>query len=127
MGGPATGGVLIEQTDFDLSSIAVPVKRRHDKLTAAERSVVTQRRTPATVQQWIRGVRYNWERSGPTLRSFRGVVRHRAAHCLEAALAAATVLEFHGYPPLLLDLESQDLLDHVVFVYREDGRWGAAY
>ena len=35
------------------------------------------------------------------------------------------MLEFHGYPPLLLDLESQDLLDHVVFVYREDGRWGA--
>ncbi len=59
------------------------------------------------------------------MRSFRGVVRHRAAHCLEGALAAATILERHGYPPLLLDLESQDRLDHVVFAFRDRGRWGA--
>jgi hypothetical protein len=59
------------------------------------------------------------------MRSFRGVVRGRAAHCLEGALAAATILEQHGYPPLLLDLESHDTLDHVVFAYRRRGRWGA--
>jgi hypothetical protein len=59
------------------------------------------------------------------LRSFRGVVRHRTAHCLEAALAAATVLERHGFPPLVLDLESRDRLDHVVFAFRHRGRWGA--
>ena len=59
------------------------------------------------------------------MRSFRGVVRRRTAHCLEAALAAATVLEHHGFPPLLLDLESQDNLDHVVFAFRRRGRWGA--
>lgn len=70
-------------------------------------------------------MRYNWERQGPTLRSFRGVVRKRSAHCLEAAIAAAAVLEHHGFPPLLLDLESQDLLDHVAFVFQSGGRWGA--
>lgn len=59
------------------------------------------------------------------MRSFRGVVRHRAAHCLEAALAAATILEFHGHPPLLLDLESRDKLDHVVYTFRQGRRWGA--
>jgi hypothetical protein len=53
-----------------------------------------------------------------TLRSFRGVVRHRTAHCLEAALAAAVVLEQHGYPPLVISFESIDELDHVIFVYR---------
>jgi hypothetical protein len=47
------------------------------------------------------------------------------AHCIEAALSAATVLEQHGHPPLLLDLESQDQLDHVVFAFRHGGRWGA--
>lgn len=52
-------------------------------------------------------------------------MRARSAHCLEAALAAATVLECHGFPPLLLDLESQDRLDHVVFAFRKRGRWGA--
>jgi hypothetical protein len=62
---------------------------------------------------------------GATLRSFRGVVRHSCAHCLEAALFAAVVLEQRGYPPLVLSFESIDELDHVIFVYRRRGRWGS--
>ncbi len=95
------------------------------RLTRAERRVIAERRSPEAVQRWIRSLRYNWERGGRTLHSFRGVVRHRTAHCLEAALAAATVLEHHGFPPLVLDLESQDKLDHVVMAFRHRGRWGA--
>ena len=53
-------------------------------------------------------------------------MHHRTAHCLEAALAAATILEQHGYPPLVLSFESVDELDHVIFVYRKNGRWGSA-
>jgi len=60
-----------------------------------------------------------------TLRSFRGVVREHTAHCLEAALAAAVILEQHGYPPLVLSFESVDELDHVIFIYRRGGRWGS--
>ena len=59
------------------------------------------------------------------MRSFRVVARRRSAHCLEAALAAACILEHHGLPPLLLDMESRDRLDHVVFPFRRAGRWGA--
>lgn len=59
------------------------------------------------------------------MRSFREVLQYGEAHCLEAAVGAAVVLEQHGYPPLLLDLESQDLLDHVLFVFQEEGRWGS--
>ena len=59
------------------------------------------------------------------MRGFRGVVRTRTAHCLEACVAAAVILEQHGYLPLLLDLESIDLLDHVAFVFQKDGRWGS--
>src|SRR5262249_23719859 len=63
---------------------------------------------------------------GPeTLRSLRQVLRHRTAHCLEAALAAACILEQHGFPPLVMSLESIDELDHVIFVYRENDRWGS--
>ena len=47
------------------------------------------------------------------------------AHCLEAALAAAVILEQHGYPPLVMSIESKDWLDHVVFLYRAARRWGA--
>lgn len=53
------------------------------------------------------------------------MVRHGSVHCLEAALFAAVVLEQHGFPPLVLSFESIDELDHVIFLYRKAGRWGA--
>jgi hypothetical protein len=93
--------------------------------TSAEGALVERLPTPRAVQRWLCGLSYNHETHGETLRSFRGVVRHRTAHCLEAALAAAVILEQHGHPPLLLSFESVDKLDHVIFVFRQDGRWGA--
>lgn len=81
--------------------------------------------TPAKVQRFFSSLPYNWERNGGTMRSFREVVKRKTAHCLEAAVAAAVILEQHRYPPLLLDLESVDLLDHVIFVFRHDGGWGS--
>ncbi len=89
-----------------------------------EWEVIRKCRTPRQVQAFLRALPYNREKKGETLRTFRGVVRHWSAHCLEAALVAATILEQHGYPPLLLDLESQDNLDHVLFLFRRRGRWG---
>ncbi len=52
-------------------------------------------------------------------------MRRGTAHCLEAALSAAVVLEQHGFPPLLLSFESIDGLDHVLFIFEEKGRWGS--
>ena len=78
------------------------------------------------MQRFLNRLPYNEEPHGrATLRSFRGVVREGCAHCLEAALFAATVLEQHGYPPLVLSFESIDELDHVIFVYRQNGGWGS--
>ena len=95
--------------------------------TAAERRLIECLRTPAAVQQFFNDLPYNDEPPprGATLRSFRGVVRHGTAHCLEAALAAAVILEQHGYPPLVLSFESIDELDHVIFVYRTALGWGS--
>jgi hypothetical protein len=93
-------------------------------LTPREQALVRRLRTPYVVERYLRALPYNYEKEGETLRSFRGVVRHGTAHCLEAALFAAAVLEPRGYPPLLMSLESQDLLDHVVYVFRENGRYG---
>lgn len=90
-----------------------------------EWAVIQKYRTPRAVQQFLRKLKYNREEKGETLRTFRGVLCHGEVHCLEAALAAAAILEPHGYPPLLLDLESQDSLDHVLFLFRHCGRWGA--
>lgn len=98
-----------------------------DAFTARERRILARLRTPTAVQRWLNALPYNTEPppGRATLRSFRGVVSHGTAHCLEAALAAAVILEQHGYPPLVLSFESIDELDHVLFVYRARGRWGS--
>src|SRR4051812_18095201 len=100
---------------------------RRNGFTVAERRLIARLKTPAAVQQWLNRLPYNTEPppGRATLRSFRGVVRHRTAHCLEAALSAAVILEQHGYPPLVLSFESIDHLDHVIFVYQRRGRWGS--
>lgn len=96
-------------------------------LTPAERRLIARLRTPRQVQHYLNNLPYNDEPppGGATQRSFRGVVRHGCAHCLEAALSAATILEQHGYPPFVLSFESIDQLDHVIFVYQRGGRWGS--
>lgn len=86
--------------------------------------IIQTHRTPRQVQRFLNRLPYNREKEKDTLRTFRGVVRHWQAHCLEAALSAATILEQHGYPPLLLSFESQDNLDHVLFLFRHGGRYG---
>lgn len=98
-----------------------------DAFTPAERRVLSRLRTPPAVQRYLNRLPYNTEPppGRATLRSFRGVVRHRTAHCLEAALSAAVILEQRGYPPLVLSFESIDELDHVIFIYRHLGRWGS--
>ena len=92
--------------------------------TPQERRIIDGGRSPSQVQRWLDSIPYNREERGETLRTFRGVVRANEAHCLEGALSAATILEQHGYPPIVLDLESQDDLDHVLFLFQSGGAFG---
>jgi len=100
---------------------------KEHEFTRTERRLIARLKTPMAVQKWLNHLPYNTEPppERATLRSFRGVVRQRTAHCLEAALAAAVILEQHGYPPLVLSFESIDELDHVIFIYQRGGRWGS--
>ena len=77
---------------------------------AGERRLIHRLRTPAQVQRYLNGLRYNTEPppDPATLRTFRGVVHAGTAHCMEAALTAAVILERHGFPPLVLSFESID-------------------
>ncbi len=93
--------------------------------TPREWQIIGAARTPEKVQHWLESLPYNHEEQGETLRTFRGVVRANKVHCLEAALCAATILEQHGFPPTVVDLESKDDLDHVVFLFRSGSRYGA--
>ncbi len=100
-------------------------KPKRTEFTKTELRLIDSLHTPAQVQHFLSALPYNWELAGGTLRSFREVLKKRQAHCLEAALVATVILEQHGFPPLLLSLESQDKLDHVIFVFQTKGLWGA--
>lgn len=95
-------------------------------LSADEGRLLGDLRTPQRIQEFVVGLRANFEQSGDTLRSVRGVLRHSEAHCIEAAFAAACALWLHGDPPLLMDLTAtSDDADHVVALFRRNGCWGA--
>jgi hypothetical protein len=99
--------------------------RGKPRFTRAERALIARLNTPSKVQRWLNALPYNTEEGGETQHSFRPVIRLRKAHCMEAALFAAVVLEQHGYPPLVMSLASKDWLDHVIFIYRHDTGWGS--
>lgn len=116
----ALGKVLDERTVF--RTPVVPRTPPLTDFTPRERRLVRELRTPVLVQRYLRDLPYNWSDS---LSSFRGVVRSGRAQCLEGVLFAAAVLEQHGYPPVIIDLESQDRLDHVLFLFRGPAGWGS--
>jgi hypothetical protein len=95
--------------------------------TARERRLIDRLPTPIRVQRFLDALPYNTEPppDPATSRTFRGVVGTGTAHCLEAALFAAVILEPHGFPPTVMSLESIDGLDHVIFIYQSRGRWGS--
>jgi hypothetical protein len=101
-----------------------PTSQPLSAFSKTERRLIRRLRTPEQVQHFLNRLPYNTEVRGETFRGFRQVARRRTAHCAEAALFAACVLEQHGYPPLLLSIESADYLDHILFLYRRRGRWG---
>lgn len=93
--------------------------------TAAEWKLIQTHRTPEQVQRYLRSIPYNREPHGATCFSFRRVLSENRAHCLEGALVAAVMLEQHGHPPALVSIESQDKLDHVLLLFKRNGRWGS--
>lgn len=80
---------------------------------------------PEDVQKYILSMPYNAEAEGETIRSAEETLKIHTGHCLETAFVAAALLEHQGHPPYILSLESQDLLDHVVFIFKKDGFWGS--
>ena len=101
---------------------AIPTKK---DFTRREWEIVQTYRTPESVQQFLRDIPYNRELAGETCFSFRRVLREHRAHCLEGALVAAVILEQHGYPPVVVSIESQDKLDHVLLVFKRNGHLGS--
>ena len=85
------------------------VKKRHPTpadlgLKPEESRVFKRLSNPRRIQAYLYALPANFEENGDTLRSVRGVLRYRKAHCIEAAFFAACALWLNGDPPLLLDM-----------------------
>ncbi len=94
-------------------------------LTSEEGRLLRALKTPQKIQEFVIGLHANFEEQGDTLRSVQGVLRHRKAHCIEAAFVAACALWLNGDPPLVMDLTANGDSDHVIAVFRRFGCWGA--
>lgn len=92
------------------------------EFTRGERRALRALRTPAGIQKALEAMPYH---HASTAWSPRRVLREGTSHCLEGAVFAAAALRVLGFPPLLLDLEAVQDTDHVIAVYRIEGRWGA--
>ena len=94
-------------------------------LSRGEFAALQRLRTPERIQEFLYGLKQNFERKGETCNSVRTVLKERRAHCIEGAITAACALWIHGEAPLLLDLQAVHDFDHVVCLFRRNGRWGA--
>ncbi|HSS46792.1 MAG TPA: hypothetical protein VLL03_05195 [Burkholderiales bacterium] len=94
-------------------------------LSQREFDTLKRLRTPHKIQEYLNGIKANFEPHGDTVLSVREVLKQRRAHCIEGALLAACALWIQGEPPLLLDLKAVHDYDHVVALFRRGGCWGA--
>jgi hypothetical protein len=92
-------------------------------LTDHERGVMATLTTPRAIQDFLDGCAYS---SDPYYRCPLRVLRERRAHCFDGALFAAAALRRLGHPPRILDLLSDGRDDeHLLALFKADGRWGA--
>lgn len=77
---------------------------------------------PDKIQKYLDSLYYN---PNYECRSPRWVIKKRSAHCFEGAIFAAAALNFIGFKPLLIDMKSYNDDDHVIAIFRVEGRWGA--
>ena len=94
-------------------------------LTRAEFRALERLDSPGRIQAFLNSIPANFEPHGDTVLSVREVLRQRRAHCIEGAMLAACALWVRGEPPLPLDLKAVQDYDHVVALFRRNGRWGA--
>jgi hypothetical protein len=94
----------------------------HESFSRAELRKLCSLRDPHGIQKFLNAQPYHL---ADTAWSPRRVLRENTSHCFEGALFAAAALTVNGYPPLIIDLEAEHDTDHVIAVYKQQGRWGA--
>jgi len=83
--------------------------------------------SPQKIQDYLNSMKFNFRGDG-VFSSPRVVIKSKKADCLEGALLAAAILEFHGHKPIIVDLRSSRKpfdYDHVVTVFKKFDCFGA--
>jgi hypothetical protein len=94
--------------------------------TKREITLMRKLNTPARVQDFLDGLRFNFEKGGETLKSPIFTLRTRNAHCFEGALLGAYILSLHGFKPYLMHFKvMKGDYDHVITLFKVGGFWGA--
>ncbi len=99
------------------------VEAFNQELTKSERQLMVKLTTPRRIQDFLDELPYSLE---TRYRCPLSVLRDRVAHCYDGALFGAAALRCIGYPPLILNMIAilhDD--DHLLALYKCDGRWGA--
>ena len=95
-------------------------------LTKEEIKLFKELDTLSKIQNFLNSLEINFEEKGDTCMSPKQVLKSGKAHCIEGAILASMILRFHGYEPLILDLEANKHdFDHVIAVFKKNNHWGA--
>ncbi len=90
--------------------------------TAVEEAALAPLGSPAAIQGFLDSIPYS---ADPFYRCPRRVLADGKAHCFDGAVFAAACLRRIGHEPLLLDMGAVRDDDHVIALFRQDGRLGA--
>jgi hypothetical protein len=92
-------------------------------LTSSEHRILSGLTSPNQIQAFLDKLAYSPETG---YRCPLRVIREKMAHCFDGALFGAAALWRLGYPPLILYMiaTARDD-DHLLALYRRDGRWGS--
>lgn len=98
--------------------------------TKKEKSLIKRLNTPALVQDFLNGLKFNFEKQNgytvETLKSPLFTLRAGNAHCIEGALLGAYILSQHGFKPYLMHLKTtKGDYDHVIAPFKIGNFWGA--
>ena len=92
-------------------------------ITAPERRLLGRLTSPFKIQEYLDGLPYSPD---DFYRCPLRVMRDRMAHCFDGAMFGAWALRLLGHPPLVLDiLPDQRDDDHLLALFKRNGRWGA--
>ena len=89
---------------------------------AGEERVLARLTSPVRIQEFLDSLPYSAE---ARYRSPRSVLADRMAHCYDGAVFAAMALRRLGYPPLIIDMDGVRDDDHVIALFKKNGRFGA--